>query len=102
MTRLVRFEPAARLELAEAADWYDEQRRGLGSEFLDTIDRAVEDARRRCQPGAAIAGVDEVRAVRVARFPYLLVVASTTTEIIILAVIHERRRPAYWIDRLPS
>jgi len=34
MNRKFSVRPRARLDLAEASDWYDEQRRGLGGEFL--------------------------------------------------------------------
>lgn len=94
MTRPVSFDPAARLEVIEAAVWYDQQRRALGQEFPDAIERAVEHASRGRTPGVAITGVDEVLAVPVTRFPYAIVVLPTPTEIIVVAVMHERRRPA--------
>lgn len=103
MSRPVRFDPAARLETFEAAEWYNEQRAGLGDEFIDAIDRTVDLSRRRRVPGAPVAGLEdleEVRRVPVPRFPYQLVMIVSTDELIVVAVMHERRRPAYWIDRL--
>ncbi len=32
-----RFDPEARIELATAAAWYDEQCDGLGNEFVETV-----------------------------------------------------------------
>jgi hypothetical protein len=35
------FHEAAKAELRDAADYYDDQREGLGSEFLDEIERLL-------------------------------------------------------------
>lgn len=50
MTRSIRFDPAARLEVIEAVVWYDDQRIGLGDEFLDTIELSLDLAVRRRVP----------------------------------------------------
>jgi len=42
VTRRFRTEPEASLELEEAAQWYEQRRSGLGIEFLEEIDRALE------------------------------------------------------------
>jgi hypothetical protein len=38
--------------------------------------------------------------VPVRRFPYQLIFLTSSDEIVVVAVMHERRRPTYWIDRL--
>jgi len=38
---MFRYEPAARRELDAAMDFYDQQRIGLGDEFLDEVERAI-------------------------------------------------------------
>ena len=38
VTRAIRFEDEAEQEYRAAARWYDDQRAGLGTEFLDTVD----------------------------------------------------------------
>jgi hypothetical protein len=43
--KTVRFLRPAELELHNAAQYYELQATGLGSEFLDKIDAAVEDIR---------------------------------------------------------
>jgi plasmid stabilization system protein ParE len=40
----VGFHPAARRELYEAADFYDVENPGLGSDFLDEVERALRQA----------------------------------------------------------
>jgi plasmid stabilization system protein ParE len=42
MTRPLRFDPAARRELTEAAEFYDAGDPGLGGAFLDAIERAIK------------------------------------------------------------
>ena len=39
-------EPEAKADLAEAFDWYESQRRGLGSEYLAEVARVLEDIER--------------------------------------------------------
>jgi hypothetical protein len=41
MTRTFRIEPEAAAELEAAALWYDRQRPGLGADFLEAIDTAL-------------------------------------------------------------
>ena len=100
MTRSIRFDPAARLEAIEAAVWYDDQRLGLGEEFLDAIELSLDLSLRRRVPGSPVADLDDVRRVPVSRFPYHLIFLTSPEEIVVVAVMHERRRPTYWIDRL--
>jgi len=38
--------PETELEAAEAAIWYDDQRPGLGDDFLDELGRALDHIRR--------------------------------------------------------
>jgi|SRR5579872_2457094 len=40
------------------------------------------------------------RRIVLRRFPYLVVFRETTSGIEIIAVVHGRRRPGYWRDRL--
>jgi toxin ParE1/3/4 len=42
MTRRLVFRPRARLEIAEAFDWYEDQKRGLGDEFLRSVEAMLE------------------------------------------------------------
>ena len=105
MTKPIRTEPEAEEELLEAAHWYERQRRGLGLDFLDAIGAAVELIRRQPTGGTRVPGVrDDVPARRMVlrRFPYSVVFLELETEIRILAFAHNRRRPAYWQQRLRS
>ncbi len=103
MTRRVRIEPEAAAELAEAALWYENQRVGLGSEFLDSVDLALSRLDRWPHAGVAIPDLPvelEVRRVPAGRYPYHLIYLLAADTIRILAIAHDRRMPGYWQSRL--
>ena len=89
---------AAKDEMRESREYYEAQRVGLGEDFL----RAVEDAIRRIEafPNAWSRLSNKVRRCRTNRFPHGVVYALRGNEIVVLAVMHLKRRPGYWRDRL--
>ena len=95
--------PEAELEAAEAIIWYDDQRFGLGQEFLDELRQVLD----RIGGGPAeqsrlenYAGPHDVRRCLLKRFPYSVVFACRPDAVLIVAVSHVRRQPLYWLDRL--
>jgi len=95
--------PAAELEIAEAAAWYEDQRPGLGSEFLDELRRAlgrVEKAPDTFSKLVCDPGPDQVQRCLLKRFPYMSVFLCRPDEVLVVAVCHVRRRPFYWLDRI--
>jgi toxin ParE1/3/4 len=99
----VRVLTEAESEVAEAAQWYEEQREGLGLEFLDSFSGAVESIEQHPQRFLQIKVGRTAREVRRAlfrRFPYKVVFEVRPDEILILAVAHDKRRPYYWKKRL--
>ncbi len=102
MTPPARFDPEAAAELEDAARWYEKRRTGLGLAFLDAVDQAVESLVRWPDAAAPVAGLPAelpVRRAPVARFPYYLAYLAAPDGVHVLAVAHERRRPAYWSGR---
>ena len=93
----VRFLRPAELELLDAAQYYELQATGLGSEFLDKIDAAIQDIREAPQRWPIVKA--SIRRRLVHRFPYALLYRVDTDEIIIQATMHLRRRPDYWLER---
>lgn len=72
MTKPIRTEPEAEEELLEAARWYEQQRPGLGLDFLAAIGAAVELIERQPLGGTQVPGVkDDLPARRMVlrRFP---------------------------------
>lgn len=87
-------------ELEHSRQWYEERAEKLGTEFLDEVNRAAETVR---QAPAIWPLYDEQRSIRrylVHRFLYGLVYRIRHTAVEIIAVMHLRRRPDYWRERL--
>lgn len=97
MTRWFSFHELAEQELIEAASYYDAQRPGLGSTFLDEVERAISEVRE--NPEAAPLINRLVRRKLVRRFSYSLMYSVQPTGIHILAIANQRRRPFYWRGR---
>lgn len=100
----LRIAEEAGAEAAEATRWYERQRNGLGSEFIAAVDAAIARIEENPRIGARVLAVqdEDIRHVFVRRFPYHVVYIELADRVQVLAVAHDRRRPAYWVGRLPS
>jgi toxin ParE1/3/4 len=85
-------------ELAEAIQFYDEKRPGLGKMFLDAVQAAGDCIRRNPESWAYYE--KPIRGYRVAPFPYRLLYRDLGERIQIVAVFHLSRRPGSWKERL--
>ena len=73
MTKTARFEDEADAEYRAAGRWYEERVVGLGIEFFDAVDAALDQIARLPKAGALVQRVPidlQVRRAPVARFPY--------------------------------
>ncbi len=102
MTARVRFHPAARDELREAAVWYERARPGLGFEFQAEVDAVLDRLATRSLPGVQVQAEtgQTVSKVFLQRFPYAIYFELLEDQCVIWAVAHGRRRPNYWRNRL--
>ena len=87
-------------EMAEAAQYYDEQQPGLGSAFLDKVDAAVDEIATDPLRFGFYRGSKAIHSVRLARFPYRLLFAIEPERVSVVAVAHLHRHPDYWKHRL--
>lgn len=81
-----------------SAHFYDQQRKGLGDEFLEEVETLL--CRIRDFPLAAREIEPEIRSARVPRFPFQVVYHPEGNRITVIAVMHNRRKPGYWRNRL--
>ena len=94
----------AEAELNEAASWYELQESGLGGEFRSAVHEALDGITGNTLTGSIAEGFEfesGIRRVSIRRFPYSIVyndVAIPDT-IYVLAILHQRRRPNYWLTR---
>ena len=84
--------------MLDVARYYELQAVGLGMDFLDKIDSAVESISTNPEAWPVIR--DSIRRRLVYRFPYALLYRIDQDEIVIQATMHLSRHPLYWINRL--
>jgi len=97
MIRRLVFRQEARLEFDQAGDWYEAERRGLGQEFLDEIDRLLQSIR--VSPQSYPLVVEDVHKAVAKRFPYSVYFRQRSDLIVVLAIFHSARNPAHWQRR---
>lgn len=92
------FHPEAGLEYREAAIFYDNRRRGLGAAFTleveATVERIIE------APNRWPVIEQDVRRCLTHIFPYAILYTIERDAILIMSVMHLRRKPDYWRNRL--
>ena len=98
MTRRLVVRPQARLELAEATDWYDAQDKRVGDELLRTFETSIETIMR--NPFQYQPMYRNARRARLGKFPYGLIYRVSDDEIIIVSCFHGRRDPKRWQRRI--
>ena len=89
--------PEAQADLHEAYHWYEQQREGLGSDFLLCVEEALEKIRR--TPELYPVVHKELRRMLIRRFPYGLFYLVEEEMIVVVAVFHARRDPKQWQPR---
>jgi len=96
----VTFHPTARAELREAVQYYEEARRGLGEEFAAAVQTAIEQIVVR--PLIGFPSEAGSRRKLLQRFPYSIIYLAEEPRLRVVAVMHHRRKPGYWMSRMPS
>lgn len=92
----------ARVELAEAVEWYDRREEGLGDRLLAEAREAVariDAAPELAAPFVVTRAGREVRSLGFRSFPYRAVYV-TTPKLVVVAFAHDAQRPDYWTKRL--
>ena len=92
------FHPLARQKLRDAAIHYEGQQAGLGEKFVAAVGAGLKQIEQSPVLWRRIRG--DVRRYLVKVFPYGIVYAPRPGEIFILAVMHLKREPDYWLGRL--
>lgn len=102
MTRL-RVSPEAEEELGEAAAWYEARRAGLGVELVAVVDAAFDAIVAAPKSCTLWRSAREYRKMVLTRFPYVVFFRfdANHEEVIVVAVAHSKRRPGYWVGRVP-
>ncbi len=92
------FTPAARAELIDAQNWYENEVPGLGSRFRAAVDAVVQ--RVGANPRQFPAVHKSIRRALLRRFPYaLMFVIEVDDTLTVIACFHGSRDPAHWQKR---
>lgn len=81
-------------DLAGAYRWYEEQRAGLGEEFLGAVEASFHAIQEFPEMFGRVYG--EVRRAVISRFPYAVFYRIEPKRIVVLAVVHMARDPKLW------
>lgn len=93
----LRFHPGVSSEVKTSYTWYQEQAEGLGDDFIDELEFAYQ----------AIAELPKTwplfqksfRRFLLSKFPYSVIYREKDNFIYIVAVMHNSRKPGYWLNR---
>lgn len=91
--------PEAEADLDEAYQWYEEQAPGLGADFLLCVDAIMASIERNPQLYPVL-HKDIVRRALLRRFPYGVFFAEGKRNISVIGVLHAKRSPKVWQDRV--
>jgi plasmid stabilization system protein ParE len=97
--RTLRVLPEAEEELAEAAQWYETKRVGLGIELVAMVDQAFDEILDSPLSFALWRSDRPYRRKVLTRFPYVIFFRVEDDAVEIMAVAHAKRRPGYWAAR---
>ena len=92
------FHPEASGEYTQAAQHYAAVAPELGERFFDEIERLIDRVRR--QPERFLRVGPAARRALARKFPYSVVYLDEPDRVWIVAVMHAKRRPGYWRERL--
>jgi len=93
-----RFLSAASREVEESRNFYDEERPGLGAEFIDELDVTLYEICK--QPEIWRNVTANIKRKSIERFPFVVYYAIEEECILVVSVAHQKRRPGYWKKRL--
>jgi len=94
-----RFHRAALAEHLDEVAFYESRLPGLGADYLDEFEATIARVCATPDLFPRIADSD-LRKAGFRRFPFHVIYRASATQIVILAIAHQRRRPAYWVGRI--
>jgi plasmid stabilization system protein ParE len=94
------FHEEALEEMLGAASYYEERSEGLGWDYLTAVERTTQ--RIAALPEAGPVERRDVRKRLVVGFPFKVLYSIEPDRVFIVAVMHQHRRPRYWLKRARS
>jgi hypothetical protein len=91
------FHPDVALEVKSSYEWYEEHAVGLGEDYLTELESAYETIME--LPNTWPKFNRKYRRFLLSKFPFSIIYRPNNNSIYIVAVMHNYRRPGYWLDR---
>jgi plasmid stabilization system protein ParE len=98
VSRSSAFRPEAREELRRAVRFYEREAKGLGAELAAEARAVLESIVSNPNTGSPFAA--GTRRKLLPRFPYSVVYLGESGRVDVIALMHHRREPDYWTDRI--
>jgi len=92
------YHPAAVEEYEEAVDFYSEISPQLAARFISEIQSRIALIKESPERWKRLRG--EVRAMQARVFPFQVLYRAREDRITVVAIMHEKRKPGYWVSRL--
>jgi len=102
MTYPLIIQALAEADMTQAALWYNNQRPGLGEEFLAEVNAALESAAANPHLFPCLRRKPDVRRVLTKRFPYRIFFVLRPDAIIVFRVLHGARHDREWKGNIPA
>src|SRR5699024_4736763 len=94
----LKFHPSIYQEVQEAYSWYEQQVTGLGDDFIGELEAAYDSIRSLPETWPKF-GM-RTRKFLLTKFPYAVVYKHSASICLVVAVMHQSRKPGYWLRRL--
>ncbi len=92
----------AEADIAAAAIWYEQQRPGLGREFVADIDDAIAIAVANPFRFPCLRRRPEARRILTRRFPYRVFFVRQGDKLVVFRVLHSARHDREWRSNIPT
>jgi plasmid stabilization system protein ParE len=90
--------PEAERDIAEAYDWYEARRAGLGAEFLNCVNACLQSIQRMPEMHEQV--FETYRRGLIRRFPYAIFYEFANEAVTVYCVFHTSQDPNKWRRRL--
>jgi len=90
---------AAQQDIEESFKWYNNQKKGLGNQFINRIRAKV--ARLKQNPFIFQIRYSQIRTAIIDQFPFLIhyYIDEIQKQIVVIAVLHTSKNPEIWNER---
>jgi len=92
------FHPDVSIDIKGSYEWYEKQIKGLGSSFIQELESSYEKISN--FPKTWSTFNYGFKRFILSRFPFSIIYKEKESEILTIAVMHNSRKPNYWIKRL--